>query len=171
MSGLGFFLRVGLWVTAAILATRVVFFPSAKMLEGGLLVIVIVAALLYSRFDKERFEVLTHDKALVPVPQVKRKGQGQHRYQVFRDTYYHQGTPITLVHLLDKLRVNYTNVRIYLAPEAQDETPPILEGYLGCSDGSPQWPMMVQLGEKQGPLLLDHRIMQIEDVHEERVLY
>ncbi|MFQ5570372.1 MAG: hypothetical protein ACE5G0_11895 [Rhodothermales bacterium] len=169
-SSLSFFIRVLLWAAAAILFFKA-FFAGGGMVSGVLLILITIAALGFSWFDKNRFGTFIRKHAMLPVPNITKMYQGTERYQIYRDIYYHQTTPEDLVRLLDQLREKYTHVRIHYGDLETGEETSLSDGYVSRSSGSPRIPLLVQLGEDDSAIVLDHRILQIDDLDHDLVLY
>ena len=171
MSTLSFFVRVTLWAVAGIFLFRVVFVGTSQG-EIVVFVLLVIAALLHSWFDKKEFSVLIRDHAMEPVARIKKVilGPGE-SHQIYRDTYYHRDTPKAVVHLLDTLREKYTHTQIHYGNVETGREEHVVTGYLERSVGSPRVMLLIQLGEPGGVPILDHHIVRLVELDKDWVSY
>ncbi len=165
-----YLLRKGVWIVAAIL------FVSTFFVENGvftfvLFLLVVFSALGYSWLDNETFGELLSNFAILSKEKETRVYDKTLQHHAVNDTYYHKDSPRDLVGLLEDLRRKNTHVQIHYGDPVTGLEERVVTGYVNCSSGAVQIPLLSQRGQHGGVPLLDHCIVQIIDVERDFILY
>ncbi len=165
-----YLLRRGVWIVAAIL------FVSTFFVENGvftfvLFLLVVFSAIGYSWLDNETFGELLSNFAILSSKKETRVYDKTLQHHAVNDTYYHKDSPRDLVRLLEDLRHKNTHVQIHYGDPVTGLEERVETGYVNCSTGAVQIPLLSQRGQHGGVPLLDHCIVQIIDVERDFILY
>ena len=170
MDTFSFLLRRAVWILAGILLVST-FFAKNGVLMFVCFLLVVFCALGYRWFDNEKFGELLSNFAVLSREQEPEIYDPSRVHQSFRETYYHKATPKELVRLLETLRQQYTHVRIHYGDPVTGLEERHVDGYVNCSSGAVQIPLLSRNGQHGGIPLLDHRIVQIIDIERDFILY
>lgn len=168
MATVSFFLRRILWVVAGFLLLWTLLGDS-EVIGFVLFVLTVLAAIGYRWIDDEAFGEYLHRFTIFAPPKVEEVHDAQHH--TYRDTLYHRDTPTTLVRLLEDLRRNNTCVRIHYGDPETGREERSVTGYVNCSSGAVQIPLLSQAAGRGGVALLDHCIVKVYDLENDYVLY
>jgi hypothetical protein len=170
MVTVSFFLRRGAWLAAGVLLVST-FLVEQSVLMFACFLLVTLCAVGYTWFDNEQFgEPLSRFAFFHPETgrSVYEDARTHHDVQ---QTYYHKDTPRELVRLLDDLRQKGTRVGIHYGDPVTGLEERSVEGYVNCSSGAVQIPLLSQHGQQGGAPLIDQCIVQVVDLKHGYVLY
>ena len=170
MDTFSFLLRRAVWILAGILLVST-FFAKNGVLMFVCFLLVVFCALGYRWFDNEKFGELLSNFAVFSTEKESEVYDPSRVHQSFRETYYHKATPKDLVRLLEDLRQQYTHVRIFYGDPVTGLEERHVDGYVNCSSGALQIPLLSRNGQQGGTPLLDHHIVQIVDIERDFILY
>ena len=170
MDTFSFLLRRAVWILAAILFVST-FFAEKGVLMFVSFLLVVFCALGYRWFDNAAFGELLSSFAVLSREKEPKVYDPTRVHQSFRETYYHKATPKELVRLLEDTRQKKNHVCIHYGDPVTGLVERQTNGYVNCSSGAVQIPLLSKNGRPGGVPLLDHCIIKIVDLERDFILY
>lgn len=134
--------------------------------------LVVAIAVAYTLFDNEYFGELVRFNSLVPAP-VIREVEEDYFYvpTVKHQVCFHQATPMAVISVLEEARQNRTYLRIHYGNPDTGREERSVAGFVNCSVGAVQVPLISATSNRGGTPIVDHRIVRVEDLTRNAVLY
>ena len=170
MDTFSFLLRRAVWILAAILLVSTFFAENGALMFVSFL-LVVFCALGYRWFDNATFGELLSNFAVLSQEKEPEVHDPSRVHQSFRETYYHKATPRELVRLLEDVRQKNTHVCIHYGDPVTGLVERQVNGYVNCSSGAVQIPLLSKNGRHGGVPLLDHCIIKVVDLERDFILY
>jgi len=170
MDTFSFYLRTSLWIAACLLLGKAVFFGEGVM-DFAMPLLLLAVAGAYSLLDNEVFGQLLH-QGHMPAPTLAEVEQDSYmQYTRRQAVHYHRDTPKKVVYTLEDLRRSHAPVRIHYGDVESGLEQRSAAGFVNCSTGAVQIPLLHPTGERGGAPIPDHCIVKIVELRKHTVLY
>jgi hypothetical protein len=125
----------------------------------------------YSLLDNEVFGQLLHQSHMPASTVAAVEEDSYMQYTRRQEVHYHRTTPKKVVYALEDLRRSHAPVRIHYGDVESGLEQRSAAGFVNCSTGAVQIPLLNPTSERGGAPIIDHCIVKIVELRRHAVLY